>query len=311
MAWMDDYFQEEPFYLEASNQVAREILNEQGAGSKKEIEFRRVMLPDRKAVCGRKQWNSGGAESRPIPSKLATLASSNERKWLSSLIEEMRTKLAMDLDPVPNLERGMGLQSKPKRSINYLIVGSSNAARLTRAVNQAGYTVCKIINMNWRIMRESCEAMATTITKTIDQEDPAAVVLFMMDSSVFYTRGQDGSRTLPRRGDDGKFHIEGDLTVCSPETQAEHLNTMRPILDAVGRRPCIVISPMPRYVTDGCCQNPEHVKNRSEHFYRDDMQRQLDGVARSIKNFLFKTHRRNMRVLESSYNIRNLPNVDI
>jgi hypothetical protein len=153
--------------------------------------------------------------------------------------------------------------------------------------------------------------MANTITETIDQEDPAAVVLFMMDGSVFYTRGQDGSRTLPRRGEDGKFHIEGDLIVCSQEIQAEHLNTMKPILDAVGRRPCIVISPMPRYVVEGCCQDPEHVKNRGERYFRDNMQRQLDGVARSIKNFLFKTHRRNMRVLESSYNIRNLPNVDI
>jgi hypothetical protein len=269
------------------------------------------MLPDRKALCGRKQWNSGGAGSNAIPSKLAALGSSNERQWLSSLIKEMRTKLAMDLDPVPNLERGMGLQSKPKRSVDYLIVGSSNAARLTRAINQTGYTVCKIINMNWRITRESCESMANTITETIDQEDPAAVVLFMMDGSVFYTRGQDGSRTLPRRGEDGKFHIKGDLTVCSQEIQAEHLNTMKPILDAVGRRPCIVISPMPRYVVEGCCQDPEHVKNRGERYFRDNMQRQLDGVARSIKNFLFKTHRRNMRVLESSYNIRNLPNVDI
>jgi hypothetical protein len=66
-----------------------------------------------------------------------------------------------------------------------------------------------------------------------------------------------------------------------------------------------------RYVVEGCCQDPEHVKNRGEWYFRDNMQRQLDGVSRSIKNFLFKTHRRNMRVLESSYNIRNLPNVDI
>jgi hypothetical protein len=53
------------------------------------------------------------------------------------------------------------------------------------------------------------------------------------------------------------------------------------------------------------------VSNRNERFYREDMQRQLDGVARTIKNFLFKTHRRNMRVLESTYNTRHLPNEDI
>jgi hypothetical protein len=132
-----------------------------------------------------------------------------------------------------------------------------------------------------------------------------------MDGSIFYSKGPDGSRTLPRRGEDGKFHIEGDLVVCSSDTQTEHLNTLRPVLDAVGRRPCIVISPMMRYVIESCCQNPGHVSNRNERFYREDMQRQLDGVARNIKNFLFKTHRRNMRVLESTYNTRHLPNEDI
>jgi hypothetical protein len=127
----------------------------------------------------------------------------------------------------------MGLQSKPKRS---------NAARLTKSVNQAGFTVCKVLNWTWRITRESCEALARTIIQTAEQEDPAAVVLFMMDGSVSYTKGQDGSRTLPRLGKDSKFHIDGDLVVCSAKTQAEHLNTLRLNLEAVGRRPCIRVS---------------------------------------------------------------------
>jgi hypothetical protein len=205
----------------------------------------------------------------------------------------------------------MGLQSKPKRKVDFMIIGSSNAARLTKSMNNAGYSVCKILNRNWRITRDSCEALARTVVKTAEEEDPEVVVLFLMDGSIFYSKGPDGSRTLPRRGEDGKFHIEGDLVVCFSDTQTEHLNTLRPVLDAVGRRPCIVISPMMRYVIEGCCQNPGHVSNRNERFYREDMQRQLDGVARNIKNFLFKTHRRNMRVLESTYNTRHLPNEDI
>jgi hypothetical protein len=36
MSWRDDYFKNENVYLEASNQVAREILEEQG-GSKREV----------------------------------------------------------------------------------------------------------------------------------------------------------------------------------------------------------------------------------------------------------------------------------
>jgi hypothetical protein len=60
MAWTDDYFRNENFYLDASTQVAREILQEQAVESSDALEFRRVMLPERSAACGTKAWNSGG-----------------------------------------------------------------------------------------------------------------------------------------------------------------------------------------------------------------------------------------------------------
>jgi hypothetical protein len=106
------------------------------------------MLPDKLAKCGQKAWNSGGEGSPKIPGELRMLASSLERKWLTSLIEEIRTKLALDLDPVPNLERGMGLQSKPKHKVDFMIICSRNAARLAKAVEQAGYSVCKVLHQN-------------------------------------------------------------------------------------------------------------------------------------------------------------------
>jgi hypothetical protein len=284
MSWSDDYFKNEMAYLDASMKLAREIIEEQGR-DRRVVEFRRMLLLDMQAKCGRKAWNSGGEGSSELPCELMPMSGEQERRWLTGLIDEIRTKLALDLDPVPNLERGMGLQSKPKRKVDFMIIGSSNAARLTKSMNNAGYSVCKILNRNWRISRDSCEAMARTVIKTAEEEDPEVVVLFLMDGSIFYSKGPDGSRTLPRRGEDGKFHIEGDLVVCSADTQTEHLNTMRPVLDTVGRRPCIVISPMMRYVIEGCCQNPGHVSNRNERFYREDMQRQLDGVARNIQEF--------------------------
>jgi hypothetical protein len=74
--------------------------------------------------------------------------------------------------------------------------------------------------------------------------------------AAFFARGDDGSRTLPKRGSDRKFHIEGELVVCPAETQTEHFNCMCPMYDAVGKRLCIIVSLMPRYVTEGCCSDP-------------------------------------------------------
>jgi hypothetical protein len=65
----------------------------------------------------------------------------------------------------------------------------------------------------------------------------------MLDASTFYAKQDDGSLALPRKGSDGIYHIEGDLVVASPDTQAAHLDAMWPIFDAIGRRPCRVVSP--------------------------------------------------------------------
>jgi hypothetical protein len=310
-AWSEDYFGEEDTFLEATTKLARDILKEQGSCSKKSKEYRRYLLPDKNSPSGKKIWNSGGECSLEIPTLVRALTASQERKWVTTLVEEMRNKLALDLDPIPTLERGMGLQSRAKVKVDFLIVGSSNAARLSRALNKAGYTVCKILNSNWRITKESCEALAATVAQTIQQEEPGAVVLHLLDASYYYTKSPDGSRTLPQKMADGKYHVCGELVLASAETQNDHLQALKAILDVVGKRPCLVMSPIPRYVTEGCCADVRHVANRLDNGFRTELQRQLDSATKRIKNFLFNSNRRNMRVLDSTYDIRDLPNEDI
>jgi hypothetical protein len=91
--------------------------------------------------------------------------------------------------------------------------------------------------------------MAATISNTIKGADPGTVVLHLLDSNIFYVRGPDGSRELPKKEDDGKYHVKGELVVCSYDQQTEHFNSLKPILDAIGKRPCLSMSPLPRYCT--------------------------------------------------------------
>jgi hypothetical protein len=208
----------------------------------KKMEFRRMLLPDKNSPSSQKAWNSGGPDTEDIPSEIRPLIFSLEKRWVEALISELRSKQALDLDPSPTLERGLGVQPRAYRKVDFLVVSSSNAARLTKALNEAGYSVCKMIDNNWRINRDSCSKMATSMARHIANEDPGAVVLQILDGSMFYTRSPDGSRVLPKKSSDGRYHIEGELVVCSPDTQMEHFISMRTILDAIGKRPCIIIT---------------------------------------------------------------------
>jgi hypothetical protein len=153
--------------------------------------------------------------------------------------------------------------------------------------------------------------MAQIITNLIKDDDPGTIVLHLLDSSIFYTRKLDGSKELPTKGKDGKFHVVGDLVVCSYEQQTEHFNHLLPILDAIGKRPCLFVSPLPLYIIDGCCKDAKHISNRLDPFFQDDQQDQLDGVRRHLKAYMFNHRRKNVKVVDVAMEMRGLENDDI
>jgi hypothetical protein len=67
---------------------------------------------------------------------------------------------------------------------------------LSKALTEAGHCVGNVINTEWRI------SMAQIITNLIKEDDPGTIVLHLLDSSIFYTRKPDGSKELPKKGEE-------------------------------------------------------------------------------------------------------------
>jgi hypothetical protein len=294
--WAHDFFEGEEAFMEDSMISSLAIIQQLGMEKKTSWESRRIALPCSKSNTGIQIWNSGGEDCRAMPCLVKPLTPALEKKLVCTLIEELRAKLALDLEPMPSFDRRVGSQSSAKKKVEFLMVGSSNAKRTARALEDMGHNTHLVFAKNWRITRDNVETLAARISAAISDTDPETVVLQLLDGSCFFAKGEDGSRTLPRRHSDGNFHIEGELVVCPSETQAEHFNCMRPIWDAVGKRLCIVISPMPRYIIEGCCSNPLHVTNREDRHFKSDMMTQLEGLKRGLKNYFFNTRRRNFRI---------------
>jgi hypothetical protein len=59
------------------------------------------------------------------------------------------------------------------------------------------------------------DEIAARINRRVADEDPAVVILQLLDNSVFYVKTEDGSRHLPRQDGDGVFHVDGELRVCA------------------------------------------------------------------------------------------------
>jgi hypothetical protein len=109
---------------------------------------------------------------------------------------------------------------------------------------------------------------------------------------------------------DGKYHVKGELMVASYDQQTDHFNALKPILDAIGKRPCLIVAPMPRFIIDGCCKDARHVSNRLDPFFQDQLD-QLDGVRRHLKAYMYNHRRENVKVVDPAMELRGLENEDI
>jgi hypothetical protein len=168
-------------YLEESTLSALATIKYLGTDSKEHWEERRIPLPYRDK--GKQAWSSGGKDSRAMPCSVKPLTVSMETRLIGSIIKDIRSKLALDLDPTPCHERTVGAQSRPKKKTQYLVVGSSNARRTSKALERAGIRVHLIFMPNWRVGRDSCEQLASQLARAVGDLDPEVIVLQLFDVS--------------------------------------------------------------------------------------------------------------------------------
>jgi hypothetical protein len=195
--------------------------------------------------------------------------------------------------------------------VDFLVVGSSNALKLAKALEDRGFAVCIIYKPNLRITQEKVEQLVSETASAIQDMDPTTIVFEILDNSSFYGRTRDGSRTAPRRDDDGTYHLTGDVTISTKETQLEHFNSIRLLLNLAAKRRCILVTPLPRYVTAGCCLNPDHCSNRRYQDFKQHMLNTLEMFRKIFKDFLYYDGMKSIKVMDPCMDIRGLEDSDV
>jgi hypothetical protein len=100
-------------------------------------------------------------------------------------------------------------------------LGSSNAAKITRALENQGIACHLVSSNNWRATSAAVEELRHQLKEAIREKDPTTIIFFLLDNSVFYGRQEDGSCAAPKKGSDGIYHVEGE--VCTHCTCVEEI----------------------------------------------------------------------------------------
>jgi hypothetical protein len=77
-----------------------------------------------------------------------------------------------------------------------------------------------------------------------------------------YSINNEGVKALPRKEQDGQYHIEGMLDYAN-RTEVKSLFSSA-LLCAGGKHHKIILAPLMRYARNSCCSNPLHLTNRQD-----------------------------------------------
>ena len=94
-----------------------------------------------------------------------------------------------------------------------------------------------------------------------------------------------------------KYHVHGDSVFIPKELQYSTFVLSKPILEAAALHKIILVSHLPRYLHESCCQDASHVSNLGEDDYQPRLEEAVTGCRKNLKDFAFRHGLRNLRVV--------------
>ena len=306
--WVTNTLPEE-IRLDKANEAALKIILDNGYGGSQQTGSSRVRLPasiNKLEPCN--IWSVGS--NHKLPNFVKELSEEQEELLITTLINELQVNLALDLDSSPSFDRNPGPEPK-KGSDCYLVVGSSNARRLCDALNQKGIETGFVISQNWRATKKSVADMAAHIEEEMSLKTYTAVIFQLLDNNFYFVRGEDGGKAPPSKGKDGHSHGVGDLARADKDSQFAILKLCEPLWSTARGKHMVIVGPMARFVSAGCCSDSTHVANRNSREFYLKLKEDLVASCSNIKDFLFTSGMRHGRVMDPARSTSSLVAAEI
>jgi hypothetical protein len=152
----------------------------------------------------------------------------------------------------------------------------------------------------FKISDNSVENAAIMLEDALRDKSKRNIVIYhLFDNNVYFAAQPDGSRTLPVRENDMKYHVPGKLEMADHGVIKTLVNISAPLLRAGGDAEKVILSPLPRYLRR-CCSDKSHLTNKKDPSYMVDMAESLAEMRESISDLVHGKKIRSVKVLASS-----------
>ena len=246
-----------------------------------------------------KLWCSG--HNCILPTQVGELSQAMEQELVNKLVDELNYKTGMGQAAISINRRPEPTQATEGASggnlSRILVIGASNAERLGVELESTGAKVVKIKTTNWLPTKDGVVDLVAHVRRAVELDNPDVVIFYMLDNIVYLARDPLGVTSQPKRGADGKYHVKGELVLAQKETQFNIYKAVKPVLAAAGQKPMVIVTPIPRYVSAPCCNEPDHVTNFQDHEFADSLRDKLEEIRTNWRSFLFADNIRRAGVI--------------
>ena len=203
-----------------------------------------------------------------IGEKLEALSLEEEKVLIYALMEGLNNSFKWNRDVEPVLSRNTEetTSTLPACVTPAVVIGGSNAGRLSHAFKDVGREVISLDCPGWTICAKAVDTIAPQLQQVLSSIDKAVpVVLYCLDNSIFKATNADGDLiSLTRSDEDRQYHVVGDLAITPFSVLSRTLAQVDSILELCKGRKVFIMSPIPRYILMTCCSDKKHCANVCE-----------------------------------------------
>jgi hypothetical protein len=229
-----------------------------------------------------------------------------EYELINTMIDELNAKCGLDLSHEISLYRP-AITSKLDRpdftdevTERVVMVGGSHNSRLTDELDDTCLEVMDISVRGWRLSEAAVEEKARELSEIVSSTDESrtTIVYQLYDNSSYYVKKQDGSRSLPCRGGDGKYHVDGKLEIATREETKRLVSTSIPLLRAGGKCRKVILTPSGRYRYNPCCNIRGHCCNMKDSNYGRWMEEKMAEMRGIVRDYVRMRNIKRATVME-------------
>ncbi len=202
-----------------------------------------------------------------LPDRLPPLGEKDEEKIVKAILTGISEQYGIGVNLNPSLERGLLTPVSDTVTGRVIVVGASHMCRM---IDSASLDFISLAHSGFKPTNDGIDNVVKKIEKLgVNASD--TVVLDLISNVAYMGTDKDGLPTPSIRGGDGRYHVTGTLTTAPPTTLKKNLECCNLIADNIRMANVILICPVPRYVSEKCCNNPAHIENHSNADFDEEI----------------------------------------